>query len=89
MQPGPIIDGIAALAGLTPHSVLVIALVFAGLAAATLITARMRSASPARGLTELDSRIRSWWIIVAVLTAALVMGRGPTLILLALSAFSP
>ena len=81
--PGPIVDGIAALAGLTPYSILVIALVFAGLSAATLAIARLRQRQPARDLSELESRISSWWIIVALLTAALVMGRGPTLLLLA------
>lgn len=83
MSPGPIIDGIAALAGLTPHSMLVIGLIFAGLAAATLYVARLRRQDPSRDRSELESRIRSWWIIVSLLTAALVMGRAATILLFA------
>ena len=83
MSPGPIIDAIAALAGLTPHSMLVIGLIFAGLAAATLYVARLRRQDPSRDRSELESRIRSWWIIVSLLTAALVMGRAATILLFA------
>ena len=83
MWPGPIVDGMAALTGLTPHSLLVIAIIFAGLAAATLWLGRLRRNDPARDRSELADRLRSWWIIVSLLTAALVAGRAATLLLLA------
>jgi phosphatidate cytidylyltransferase len=83
MHPGPIMDGIAAVLGLTPHSVLVIGLILAGLSAATLFVARLHRRSPQHDFSELENRLKSWWIIVALLTAALVMGRGATLLLLA------
>lgn len=83
MAPGPIVDGVAALAGLTPHSVLVIGLVFAGLAAATLFVAPKLGRPRNHDRAELESRIRSWWMIVTLLTAALVAGRGASLLLIA------
>lgn len=83
MAPGPIIDSIAALAGLTPQSVYVIGMIFLGLAGATLYVARLHRRDPRRDRSELASRITSWWIIVALLTAALVTGRAASLLLIA------
>ena len=83
MWPGPIIESLAVISGLTSHSLLVIGLVFIGLAAATLGIAHVKARYAFLDLSELSSRIATWWVIVSVLTAALVMGRAATLVVLA------
>ena len=75
MWPGPIIDAIATVAGLTPYSILLIGLVFVGLAGATLAVARRRRHRPGTDPSELAARLRSWWVIVSLLTGALLLGR--------------
>ena len=45
------------------------------LLSASLVVTILRWRDPERDLTELAQRIRSWWIIVTVFTAAMVMSR--------------
>lgn len=74
---------IAGAAGLTPATVVVLVSIFAGLGIATLLASYLAREAPDRGETELEQRIRSWWVIVALVAGALLLGRTMALIFFA------
>jgi phosphatidate cytidylyltransferase len=57
------------------------------LAIASAWVAVLRWRAPEKDRTELVQRIRSWWIIVTVFTAAMVMSRGVAVIFFAFVSF--
>lgn len=54
---------------------------------ASLFIAWQQKRQPERNLTELVQRVRSWWIMVAIFSAALLFGATVTLIFLGLVSF--
>ncbi|HHQ48263.1 MAG TPA: phosphatidate cytidylyltransferase [Acidobacteria bacterium] len=52
-----------------------LAAIYALLVAATVTVAVLRRVRPAADLGELAARVRTWWVIVTVITLALLLGR--------------
>ena len=64
-----------------------LAAVIAVLVAASLATAILRRAAPKQDFGELRLRVRSWWVMVALVAAALIAGWQATLVLFAVVSF--
>lgn len=54
---------------------------------ASLLIAGMRMRHPERDLTELSQRVRSWWVMVAVFSAAILLGPRSSLVFFAFLSF--
>jgi phosphatidate cytidylyltransferase len=87
MIEGPFIDWMAAWAGLTPNTLVVLFLLVLLLGLATLAAAYISRDKPNAGDTELELRVRSWWVIVALVVGALMIGRTMALVLFAFISF--
>jgi phosphatidate cytidylyltransferase len=70
-----------------PRVLLALAGVFAILIVATLVLALLRRLDPARGLTEVRLRVRTWWVMAGVFTLALVFDRTISLVFFAFLSF--
>lgn len=87
MIQSPLIDWLASWAGLTPNTLIVLVLLIILLGVATLAAAYISRGKPNAGETELELRVRSWWVIVALIVGALLMGRTMALVLFAFISF--
>jgi phosphatidate cytidylyltransferase len=85
-MPGLLAD-YARLLGLNEGTTLVLWLVFLGLTAATLITRWVTRNAPERGNTELELRVRSWWVMSALIAGSLIAGKGAAIALFAFISF--
>jgi phosphatidate cytidylyltransferase len=74
-------------AGLTPNVQVALVGVFALLALSSLAVAAVGRLVAGADFTELRLRVRSWWIMVAVLCLAALLGRAVSLVFLALVSF--
>jgi phosphatidate cytidylyltransferase len=74
-------------AGLTPNVQVALVGVFALLALSSLAVAAVGRLVAGGDFTELRLRVRSWWIMVAVLCLAALLGRAVSLVFLALVSF--
>lgn len=76
------------IAGHLPTAVLwALAGVFLILAAASLLVAGLARRQPEKDHTELRQRVRSWWVIIGVFTAAFLLSRTASVVLLAFVSF--
>jgi phosphatidate cytidylyltransferase len=80
-------DWLAGWAGLTPNTLVVLVLIVLLLGLATLAAAILSRHKPDAGTTELELRVRSWWIIVGLIVGALLIGRTMALVLFAFISF--
>ena len=87
MIRSPLIDWLASWAGLTPNTLIVLVLLIILLGVATLAAAYVSRGKPNAGETELELRVRSWWVIVALVVGALLIGRTMALSLFAFISF--
>jgi phosphatidate cytidylyltransferase len=60
---------------------------FGLLVASSLITFILQKTNPGKSYTELDQRIKSWWLMVVIFTLALVLSRNVSLIFFALISY--
>lgn len=67
--------------------IVVIAGIFVTLVLASLITFFLTKSKPAEDFTELQLRIKSWWVMAAVFTFAIIINRNISLIFLAFLSF--
>ncbi|MCB1788804.1 MAG: phosphatidate cytidylyltransferase [Gammaproteobacteria bacterium] len=75
-----------ALSPFTPlHGV--VALIFVLLGIASLVVRWLKQRHPMKDVTELEQRVRSWWVMVTVFSAALLFGPVVTLVFLAFVSF--
>lgn len=87
MTGNSLIDWMAGWADLTPATLIVLWVLVFLLGAATLIAQRLSRHKPNAGETELELRVRSWWVIVGLLIGALLVGRTMALVLFAFISF--
>ena len=74
-------------AGLSSNLILVLAGIVTLLAAANLVVALITRSRPDLDFTELESRIRTWWAIVFILSIAILVNRVAAIIFLAFVSF--
>ncbi len=67
--------------------VVVIAGIFVTLVLASLVTFILKKSKPSEDFTELTLRIKSWWMMAAVFTFAIIINRNISLIFLAFLSF--
>lgn len=87
MSQGALIAWMADWAGLTPRTLIVLWLLVFLLGVATLAAAYLSRDKPDAGRTELELRVRSWWVIVGLVIGALLIGRTMALVLFAFISF--
>lgn len=80
MMTAPAFGGLAAILGLDANMTFVLWLVLLGLAGASLVTIWVTRHAPNRGRTELELRVRSWWVMSALIALALIGGKTPAVI---------
>jgi phosphatidate cytidylyltransferase len=61
--------------------------IYALLVLSSLSLVVLRRSRPAGDLTELSQRVRSWWVMVLMFSAALLLGRSMTLVFLGMVSF--
>jgi phosphatidate cytidylyltransferase len=83
----PSLADFARLIGFNEATTLVLWLIFLGLSAATLIAWWLKRDAPDRGRSELELRIRSWWVISALIAGSLIAGKGASILLFAVVSF--
>ncbi len=71
----------------TPTAAWTLAGIYALLVVATVVVWALRKAKPAADFSELTARIRTWWVMVAVFTLAIVVSRAVSLIFFAFLSF--
>lgn len=87
MIDSPFIQWLASWGGLTPNTFVVLTGLVALLAIATLAAKVISRGKPNAGETELELRVWSWWIIVALIVGVLLIGRTMALVLFAFISF--
>ena len=70
-----------------PHVMWALAAVFAVLVVATVVVWALRRLRPGVDLGEVALRVRSWWVMAAVFTVALVLSRAVSLVFFAFLSF--
>lgn len=87
MIDAPFVDWLASWGGLTPNTFVVLLALVALLCLATLAAKYISRGKPNAGETELELRVWSWWVIVALIVGALMLGRTMALVLFAFISF--
>ncbi|MEZ5923524.1 MAG: phosphatidate cytidylyltransferase [Hyphomicrobiaceae bacterium] len=87
MIESPFIGWLASWGGLTANTLVVLVAVVILLGVATLAAAYLSRERADAGESELELRVRSWWVIVALIIGALLVGRTMALVLFAFISF--
>ena len=73
--------------GLSNNLILVLAGIIMSLVAATIVVAFLIHSRPHQNYAELESRIRTWWVIVFIFSIAILVNRAAAIIFLAFVSF--
>jgi phosphatidate cytidylyltransferase len=68
---------------LTPHAIIVLFAVFVALAVATFAGTKLGRRDAAGNASELELRIQSWWVMILLIVAALVLGQTTAIVFFA------